>query len=90
MKTTIELPEQLFRRAKAAVAQRGMTLKQFFARATERELARLEYDEEEPAAATPAWHRLLQKPTADELKELERIERAIETELSSIDADSWK
>jgi len=88
MKTTIELPEQLFRRAKAAVARRGMTLKQFFTRAAEQELTRLESNEEE--ATTPSWHDLLEKPTPAELKELEQIDRTIKDEFSAIDADGWK
>jgi hypothetical protein len=89
MKTTIELSDQLFRRAKAAVARRGMTLKEFFTRAAERELARIEHGE--PAAeATPGWHRLLQKPTSAELKELERVDEVIESEFSSVDSDSWR
>ena len=91
MKTTIELPEQRFRRAKAAVARRGMTLKEFFTRAAKRELERLECDARDPSPeSSPAWHRLLQKPSAAELKELERIDQVIETEFSSIDADSWE
>lgn len=40
MKTTIELPEATFRRAKALAASRGMTLKQFFTDALEDKLRR--------------------------------------------------
>jgi 3-dehydroquinate synthase class II len=37
-KTTLEMSETLFRRAKAAAASRGQTLKQFVTEALEREL----------------------------------------------------
>ena len=40
MKTTIELPESVFRQAKVLSAGRGMTLKQFFTEAVEEKLRR--------------------------------------------------
>ena len=40
MKTTIELPDATFRRAKALAAGRGMTLKRFFTDAVELHLGR--------------------------------------------------
>lgn len=40
MKTTIELPEATFRRAKALAAGRGMTLKRFFTEAIEEQIRR--------------------------------------------------
>ena len=40
MKTTIELPESVFRQAKVLSAGRGMTLKQFFTEALEEKLRR--------------------------------------------------
>ena len=39
MKTTLEMPDELFRRAKATAAQRGPSLKQLLTVAIERELA---------------------------------------------------
>ena len=39
MRTTIELPTPLFRNAKAAVAARGITLKEFITEAVQRALA---------------------------------------------------
>lgn len=38
MKTTVELPDAMFRRAKAVAAGRGMTLKRFFTEAVEEKL----------------------------------------------------
>lgn len=90
MKTTIELPEQLFRRTKAAAARRGLTLKDFFTRAAQHELARLESEDQETRAAAPPWHRFLREPSSAELEELNRIEKVIATEFSEIDAESWR
>lgn len=39
MKTTLEMPDDLFRRAKTAAAKRGQSLKQLVTTALERELA---------------------------------------------------
>ena len=48
MKTTIELPDATFRRAKALAAGRGMTLKRFFTEALEEQLRRCSSDAEAP------------------------------------------
>lgn len=38
MRTTIDLPDSLFRRVKAAASMKGLTLKKFITRAIEREI----------------------------------------------------
>lgn len=48
MKTTIELPDSTFRRAKALAAGRGMTLKRFFTEALEEQLRRCAGETEAP------------------------------------------
>ena len=40
MKTTLEMPDELFRRAKATAAKRGQSLKQLVTTAVEHELAK--------------------------------------------------
>jgi hypothetical protein len=40
MKTTVDLPDSLFRRAKATAAERGVSLKTFITNAVEQSLAR--------------------------------------------------
>lgn len=40
MKTTVELPDALFRKVKALAASRGMTLKRFFTEALEEHIRR--------------------------------------------------
>ncbi len=44
VKTTLELPEQSFRKAKAIAASRGITLKAFFSEALEEKLQRTTSD----------------------------------------------
>ena len=39
MRTTIELPDELLRRAKSSAALSGLSLKEFFVRAIERQLS---------------------------------------------------
>ena len=48
MKTTIELPDATFRRAKTAAAARGMSLKAFFTQALEEQLRRKAKDGQAP------------------------------------------
>jgi hypothetical protein len=52
MKTTIELPDPLFRRAKSKAAERGQTLKQFMTEAIQDKLAA---KSSRSAAAEPQW-----------------------------------
>lgn len=40
MKTTVEIPDSLFRKAKAKAAERGQTLKEFISEALQERLAR--------------------------------------------------
>lgn len=49
MKTTLELPDPLFRKAKATAAARGMSLKELFTGALEDKLAAV------PQSTEPAW-----------------------------------
>ena len=81
MKTTIELPDELLRRAKVAAATRGISLKRLFAEALEQRLRR----GGAPSTA-PAW-----KAVAGELAplrtETRRIGRLIEDEFEQIDAE---
>ena len=69
MKTTLEMPDKLFRRVKATAAQRGQSLKQLITVALERELAG-------PAPGTKPSKRKRAEIEAS-LRELERITKAI-------------
>ena len=69
MKTTLEMPDELFRRAKTTAAQRGQSLKQLVTVALERELAG-------PASGARTAKRR-QTEVATFLRELERISKKI-------------
>jgi len=69
MKTTLEMPDKLFRRAKATAAQRGQTLKQLVTAALERELAG-------PAPGAKS-HKRKQAEVEAFLREFEKISKEI-------------
>ena len=69
MKTTLEMPDELFRRAKTVAARRGQSLKQLVTTALERELAA-------PAPGIKSSRRKQAEVEAS-LRELERISKAI-------------
>ena len=52
MKTTIEIPDPLFRRAKSRAAERGQTLKEFVTEALQ---ARLQAHASKARPAEPQW-----------------------------------
>ena len=69
MKTTLEMPDELFRRAKTVAARRGQSLKQLVTTALERELAG-------PAPGTKSSKRKRAEVEAS-LREFERISKEI-------------
>ena len=84
MKTTVELPDTLFRSAKARAAQEGLSLKIFFERAVVSQLAR----KSTPAPA-PGWKRSFGK--LKDIKATTReVQQAVDREFSRIDKDTWK
>lgn len=82
MKTTLELPDQLLRTAKATAARKGVTLRVFFTEALEAKLASAE-NREEP------WRRhfgVLKGLRAEN----RRIEQVVESEFEGIDREAWR
>ena len=81
MKTTVEIPDELFRRAKARAASRGISLKQLFTQAIEERLRR-----EGSRPTEPAW-----KGLAGQLgqlrRETRRIQARIDEEFGQVDED---
>jgi hypothetical protein len=83
MKTTLEIPDGIFRRAKSVAAARGVPLREFVTQAVKDKLT---------ASSTPPkrpWVRHMGK-----LKHLhdetERINRLIEADSEKIDAEMWR
>ena len=83
MKTTLEIPDGIFRRAKSAAAERGVPLREFVTQAVKVKLAAGSSPPERP------WVKHMGK-----LKHLhaetERINRLIEADSEKIDAEMWR
>jgi hypothetical protein len=83
MKTTIEIPESLFRRVKSKAAERGQTLKQFFTEAIQDKLA-LQSSKGSPAE--PAWMQGFGRLWRLR-KETQRIQAKIDQEFDVIESE---
>ena len=80
MKTTLEMPDIIFRRAKSAAAARGIPLHEFVTEALKEKLATDAKTEGTPWMAAFGKLRHLHKETA-------KISRMIEEEFEQIDAE---
>ena len=87
MKTTLELPDELFREVKATAARQGILMKQFIAQALEEKLA----GPFRPADPKP-WMKLAGCASRDPemIAELQRLDAIFEGEFEQIDEDDWK
>jgi hypothetical protein len=83
MKTTVEIPDALFRRAKATAAERGVPLKDLFADAVQQHLQR------GASASSPAWAKAFGGLRGLH-KETKRIDRVLEREFGQIEQDEWR
>jgi hypothetical protein len=81
MKTTLELPDQLFRKAKATAAERGQTLKEFVTEALRDKLA-----QGRPPADEPEWMRGFGKLKRLH-KETVRVQSIIDQEFEIIEPE---
>ena len=85
MKTTVELPDALFRKAKSAAAHEGMSLKAFFAEAIKERLAHQTPSEKN----VPAWERVFGGLRSLHRENL-RVDQLIAAEFESIDEEEWR
>lgn len=83
MKTTIELPDRLFRRAKSKAAESGMTMKQFFTEAVQEKLARKSPNS---IPGEPAWMRGFGKLRRLR-NETQRVQHAIHDEFDVVEPE---
>ena len=83
MKTTLEIPDVIFRRAKSVAARDGKSLKQFVNEALEAKL------NEGASSAMPEWRKLFGALKAHRV-ELRKIDAAVADEFERIDPDDWK
>lgn len=83
MKTTLEIPDELFRATKSRAAIRGESMKQFVCDALH---ARLE-SEGTATDPKPGWRKVFGRARIDEIR---RIDRTIEREFERIDPEDWR
>ena len=80
MKTTLEIPDAVFRRAKSLAAERGIPLREFVTQAVQDKLVNESRSMEKPWMASFGKVRHLRKETA-------RINRAIEEAFEQVEAE---
>ena len=83
VKTTLEIPNTIFRRAKSKAAERGIPLREFVTEAVKDKLAADAKTSEKP------WVKHMGK-LKHLRKETERINRLIEEDSEKIDAEMWR
>lgn len=83
MKTTVDLPDELLREAKAAAAREGTTLRQVLTSALRERLR----GAEKVPRGQEAWRRSF--GTVDPA-DLEEVDRIIEEEFEKIDLETWR
>jgi hypothetical protein len=89
MKTTVELPDTLFRKAKATAAERGVSLKLLLTEAVREHLQRDARDAAKNQPPSPAWMSAfggLRKLH----KETNRINQILQREFEQIEEDEWR
>lgn len=82
MKTTLEIPDTIFRRAKSKAAEQGIPLRQFVTEAVEDRLKTI------PAAGQRPWMKHMGK-LKDLRKETARITKVIEEAFEEVDPEMW-
>ena len=83
MKTTLEIPDTIFRRAKSKAAEQGISLRKFVTEAVEDKL------KVASAAGKKPWVKRMGK-LKHLHKETERINRLIEDDSERIDPEMWR
>lgn len=83
VKTTLEIPDPIFRRAKSVAAQRGISLRAFVTEAVEEKLAHGSREKEKPWVALAGGLRHLHEETV-------RINKIIEEEFETIEPEDWE
>lgn len=83
MKTTLEIPDVIFRRAKSIAAEQGISLREFVTEAVKDKLAANSKAGEKPWVKHMGKLRHLRKET-------ERINRLTEEEFEQIDPEIWR
>lgn len=87
MKTTMELPDSLFRETKALAARKGLSLRQVVVEALAH---KLKAETEMPK--TKPWLRAFRdlKPDDNLVRELRRLSRRVDAAFERVNEEDWK
>jgi hypothetical protein len=83
MKTTLDLPDRLYRQIKARAALKGQTIKSFFLEAIR---AKLVSDQHEKSAPV-GWRAVYGKANPDDIADVQRL---IDDEFSRVRSEDWE
>ncbi len=83
MKTTLEIPDELYRQSKSTAALRGETLKEFVNTALKNHLHQVT----QPTSKNSGWRRAFGAASADQTADVDRL---VNEEFEKIDLDHWK
>jgi hypothetical protein len=87
MKTTVEIPDSLYRQLKARAALKGQSIKDFLVEAVRSKLASDLKKPKSKAKLKTGWEAAWGTADPQAIAELQRI---IDEEFSKIDPDDWK
>jgi hypothetical protein len=82
MKTTLEIPDGLFKRTKATAAMRGESLKDFVTAALQAHLER-----QTKGSSTRGWQSVFGQAR---LEEVESVDATVAREFEQVDLDEWQ
>lgn len=80
MKTTLDIPDTIFRRSKAMAALSGQSLREFVSSALVAHLER-------KASTTPGWQEVFGKASPEAIEDVDRI---IAEEFGRVDPEDWR
>ncbi len=83
MKTTLDVPDGLYRQIKARAALKGQTIRAFFLDAIQAKLRA----ERDGGNKTTGWRCVFGKATKDDVAQLQQV---LDDEFSKFDAEAWK
>ncbi|MEO1368590.1 MAG: hypothetical protein AAFX50_15560 [Acidobacteriota bacterium] len=83
MKTTLDIPDDVFRRSKAAAAMRGESLKDFVTESLRARLAETSSNEN----PVSGWRRVFGQASPDEV---EAVDAVVAGEFGTVDPDDWR
>lgn len=82
MKTTVEIPDKLYRQLKSTAAANGQTIKAFLVDAVQDKLSR----DRAPRQEAAGWRAVFGKANK---KDMEAFQKVIDEEFSRIDPEGW-